>query len=137
MSMALSHFSLCVPNLSYFLVQFSFMGHPVNKIYLFTNLLTTQDWEMKSEISNFVTIWLSMKEKVGFHLSANEGERRLLNLYWWIWIMVHSGTKELQNKMLVWQGTQMGEGGYFGCNVRWSKLIQTEPPFTLPAILSI
>ena len=31
---------------------------------------------MKSEISNFVTIWLSMQEKMGFHLSANEGKKK-------------------------------------------------------------
>ena len=29
-----------------------------------------------------------------------------------IWIMVHSGTKGTANKMLLWQGTQMGERGY-------------------------
>lgn len=81
MSMALSHFSLCVPNLSYFLVQFSFMGHQLTKSTYLQTYLQHRIREMKSEISNFVTIWLSMQEKVGFHLSANEGEKKASPIY--------------------------------------------------------
>lgn len=75
LSMAQAIFHYVKLNLSYFLVQFSFMGHQLTKSTHLQTYLQHRIREMKSGISNFVTIWLSMKEKVGFHLSANEGEK--------------------------------------------------------------
>lgn len=66
MSMALSHFHYVYQIWSYFLVQFSFMGHQLTKSTYLQTYLQHRIREMKSEISNFVTIWLSMKEKVGY-----------------------------------------------------------------------
>ena len=86
---------------------------------------------MKSEISNFVTIWLSMQEKVGFHMSANEGKKKAspIHVVWFeLWCTVVQ--KELQTKC--YSDREHTVGG-----VGLSKLIQIEPPFTLPAILSI
>lgn len=113
-----------------------FCGPSVNKIYIkyLQNYLQHRIREMKSEISNFVTIWLSMQEKVGFHLSANEGKKKAspIHVMWFeLWCAVVQ--KELQTKCYSDREHTVGGGGLFGCNVWWSKLIQIEPPFTLPA----